>query len=96
MSLGCGIGDVDVDALAVTGTNVGGDEGVCVRARVLYALFREILAGRANLMEKGRRVMYSAHFRVRLQITVRCPSRALAMLTGHLSENRRQRHEALA
>ena len=38
MSLGCGIGDVDVDALAVTGTNVGGDEGVCVRLHMHFSV----------------------------------------------------------
>ena len=58
MSLGCGVGDVDVDASAVSGTDVGGDEGVCVRAFHMHFSVGILAGRRANLMavEKGRRV----------------------------------------
>ena len=59
MLLGCGVSDVDFDALAATETDVGGDEGVCVREFYMhFSVMVGILAGRrANLMavEKGRR-----------------------------------------
>jgi hypothetical protein len=87
----CGVDYVDVDTLAVAGTNVGGDsdEGVWIGC-VTYAFFGRVLAnGRANLISLDNPVDMGPLRSVTIQF--RAPR-----LAGHPNKNRRQRHEAPA